>query len=75
MSNFDAFTTSMQNIVFMLLNDKYYNIGEIVMFEIASKLGTFEKRNKHIYFARYIMLIILFKIPTLQLETSSNILE
>ena len=31
-SNFDAFTTSMQNIMFMLFNDKYFNIGKIILF-------------------------------------------
>lgn len=38
-SNFDAIITSIQNITYMLLVDDYYNIGDIVLFEIAAKLG------------------------------------
>ena len=37
-SNFDAFTTSMQNIMFMLLNDKYHNIRYIILYEMVAKL-------------------------------------
>ena len=52
-SNFDAFTTSIQVIAYMLFTADYFNIGELVLYEIVAKLGPHEKRTKNIYFARF----------------------
>ena len=45
-SNYDAFTMSIQTITHMLLTDDYFNIGELVLFEIVSKIGPHEGRAK-----------------------------
>lgn len=56
-SNFDAITTTMLELLYCLLNDKYYNFGELVIAEISAKLGSKENRQKNIYYARFIMLM------------------
>lgn len=56
-SNFDAITTSMQQILYMLLTNKNYDFSSIVIYELAVKLGSHNIRNKNIYYARYFILL------------------
>ena len=44
-------------MLYMPLNDKYYDFGLMVMIEIAAKLGSKESRPKSIYFARFLMML------------------
>ena len=49
-SNYDAFTMSMQTMIYMLLTDDYFNICNLVLYEVAAKLGPHEGRpNKFIF--------------------------
>lgn len=50
-TTFDAITNSMLVMLF-----QYFNFGELVLFEIAAKLGTPANRSKNIYYARFVML-------------------
>ena len=42
-SNYDAFTMSMQTLFHMLLTDDYFNVGNLVLYEISAKLGPHEE--------------------------------
>ncbi|KAK1383635.1 hypothetical protein POM88_021370 [Heracleum sosnowskyi] len=56
-SNWDVVTISMLDLIYMLLNDKYYNLVSMVLIELGAKLGQKQSRNKNIYYARVIMLL------------------
>ena len=73
--NYDAFTMSMQTIFHMLLTDDYFNIGELVLYEIVAKLGPHEGRPKNIYFARFLMIIANHLIKNLAIAQPDNKLD
>ena len=57
-SKFDAIKTSMQLIAYSLLYDQYFNLSNVILNKIGSKLGTKESRVNKIYFARFFMISI-----------------
>ena len=74
-SNYDAFTMSIQVIAHMMLTDDYFNIGELVLFEIVAKLGHPEGRAKNIYFARFLMIIVNYLVKNLVITQPDNKLD
>ena len=74
-SNYDAFTMSMQTMLHMLLTDDYFNIGDLVLYEIIAKLGPHEDRPKNIYFARFLMIIANHLIKNLVIAQPDNKLD
>ena len=71
-SNFDAITSTLLNMLYMLLNDKYFNLGSLIISEIGSKLGNRENRPKNIYYARFFMLLANHVSEGLVIENSAN---
>jgi len=55
-SNFNSITRPMLNIGHSLIYGTYFNMGEVIFYEIASKLETTERKN--VYFARFLQLCI-----------------
>ena len=74
-SNYDAFTMSMQTMFHMLLTDEYFNIGDLVLFEIVAKLGPHEDRPRNIYFARFLMIIANHLVKNLATTQPDNTLD
>lgn len=50
-------TNSMLVMLNMLLNDQYFNFGELVLIEITAKLGIVANRPRNIYYTRFFMLL------------------
>ena len=71
-SNFDAITSALINMLYMLLSDKYYNFSNCVMVEIGTKLGNVVNRPKNIYYARFIMLLANYVSEGLVIENPNN---
>ena len=71
-SNYDAFTISIQTMFHMLLTDEYFNIGDLVLFEIVAKLGPLEDRPRNIYFARFLMIIANHLVKNLVIAQPDN---
>ena len=59
-SNFDDITYALVNMLYMLLSDSYHNFSNYVLSEIGSKLGNIANRPKNIYYARFIMLQMIW---------------
>ncbi|KAL8104980.1 hypothetical protein AgCh_028948 [Apium graveolens] len=74
-SNFDSANTIMLNMLYMLLTDKYFNFSDAVMFELGYKLGEVNKRSKHIYYARFLMIISNHICEDLVIENPTNKLD
>ena len=74
-SNYDAFTMSMQSMFYMLMTDDYYNIGDLVLFEIVAKLGPHEGRPNNVYFARFLMMIANHLVKNLVIAQPENKLD
>ncbi|KAK1375405.1 hypothetical protein POM88_031598 [Heracleum sosnowskyi] len=56
----------------MLLNDRYFDLGSMVLNELAAKLGNKRTRNKNIYFARFIMLLANHVVKDLVIANPTN---
>ena len=74
-SNFDAITSSLLNMLYMLLNDKYFNFGSLLLIEMGSKLGARENRPHNIYYARFFMLLANHVVKDLVIENKANCLK
>ena len=72
LSNYDAFAMSIQVIAHMMLADDYFNIGELVPYEIVAKLGHPKGRAKNIYFARFFMIIAIHLVKNLVITQPDN---
>lgn len=44
-------------MLYMVLSDKHFSFGSLVLIEIAAKLGKKETRKKNIYFSRFLMML------------------
>ncbi|KAL1808707.1 hypothetical protein ACET3Z_025697 [Daucus carota] len=74
-SNYDAFTMSMQTMFHMLLTDEYFNICDLVLYEIVAKLGPHVDRPRNIYFARFLMIIANHLVKNLVIAQPDNTLD
>ena len=74
-SNFDAITSTILNMFYMLLNDKYFNFGSLLLNEMGSKLGARENRPNNIYYARFFMLLANHVMKDLVVENKANCLK
>ena len=71
-SNFDAITSVIQEIVYGILYNHFHDLGELIITEIGTKLGNIESRSKNIYYARFIMLIANHVAPNLVVNHPEN---
>ncbi|KAK1394259.1 hypothetical protein POM88_013315 [Heracleum sosnowskyi] len=71
-SNWDDVTTSMFDMIYMLLNDRYYDLGSMILIELAAKLGHKESRSQNIYFVRFIMLLANHVDKDIKIEFPAN---
>ncbi|KAL8120227.1 hypothetical protein AgCh_017390 [Apium graveolens] len=74
-SNFDAVSYSLVNMLYMLLSDKYHKFSKSVMYELGYKLGDIKKRNKNIYNARFFMMIANHVAKDLSIANPTNKLD
>ena len=74
-SNFDAITLVIQEIAYGILYNHFHNLGETLLNEIGTKLGTMESRGKNMYYARFIRLIANHVAPNLVMEHPENKLD
>ena len=74
-SNFDAITSALVNMLYMLLSGRYYNFNNCVMLEIGTKLGNQATRPKNIYYARFIMLLANHVSEKLEIANPNNKLD
>lgn len=44
-------------MLYMLLNDRYFNFADLILIEIAAKLGNKNGRSNNVYFSRFVMMI------------------
>ena len=56
-SNFDAITSQILQMLYMFLTNTYYNFSGLLLLEIGEKLGDKESRNKNIYYVRFLMML------------------
>lgn len=56
-TNYIAVNYAMLSTAYMVLYDSYFNIGDLILCEIAVKLGSSNNRPKDIYYARFLMII------------------
>ncbi|KAK1388363.1 hypothetical protein POM88_016541 [Heracleum sosnowskyi] len=71
-SNWDAVTTSILDMIYMLLNDRYYDLGSMILIELDAKLGHKESMSQNIYFARFIMLLANHVDKDIKIEFPAN---
>lgn len=57
-SNFDAIITSMQQVAYNILFYRYFDCSNILLIELVVKLGQKDNDSNHIYYAKFIMIII-----------------
>ena len=71
-SNFDAITSVIQEIVYGVLYNHFHDLGELLIIEIGTSLGNIKSRSKNIYYARFIMLIANHVVPNLIVDQNEN---
>ena len=74
-SNFDAITSSLVNMLYMLVSDRYFNLSNYVMLELGSRLGNKANRPHNIYFARFFMLLANHVAEGLVISNENNKLK
>ena len=74
-SNFYAITSTLLIMLYMMLNDKYFNFGSLLLNEMGYKLGTRENRPNNIYYARFFMLLANHVSKDLVIENKANCLK
>ena len=71
-SNFDAITSSLVNMLYMLVSDRYFNFSNYVMLELGTRLGNKANRPNNIYYARFFMMLVNHLIENIVVENSTN---
>ena len=61
----------MINMLYMLVNDTYYNFSDVVMFELSYKLEEIKKRPRSVYYARFFMIIANHLCENLEIECNT----
>ena len=56
-SNFNAITSQILQMLYMFLTNEYYNFGTLMIHEIGEKLGDRTDRPKNIYYVRFLMML------------------
>ena len=74
-SNFDAITSSLVNMFYMLVSDRYFNFSNYFMLELGSRLGNKANRPHNIYYARFFMLLANHVAEGLIITNESNKLK
>ena len=56
-SNFNAITSQILQMLYMFLTNEYYNFGTLMIHEIGEKLGDKVDRPRNIYYVRFLMML------------------
>ena len=56
-SNFNAITSQILQMLYMFLTNEYFNFGTLMIHEIGEKLGDRTDRPKNIYYVRFLMML------------------
>lgn len=65
-------TTAIIDMLYMILNDKYYNFVDMKLFKIAAKLGYINGRSNNIYFNKFLMILANHVTTSLVISNANN---
>lgn len=71
-SNFNAITTSMQQITYDILFDRYFDLSNLFLNELVVKLENKENRSNIFIYARFIMIIINHFVKEIEINRKED---